>query len=99
MKYGTLVRIPETENISAACEEKFSRLQEMGMDACQLVYKPKTYTLEAADIIRECALRHGVEISAQFCGFERPEVKFGSVEELKEQVMKDMQYGSDFFNI
>ena len=69
MKYGTLVRIPETENISAACEEKFSRLQEMGMDACQLVYKPKTYTLEAADIIRECALRHGVEISAQFCGF------------------------------
>lgn len=69
MKYGTLVRIPETEDISGICEEKFSKLQEMGMDACQLVYKPKVYKLEHADIIRECAARHGVEISAQFCGY------------------------------
>ena len=42
---------------------------------------------------------YGKEVTARFCGFERPEVKFGSVEELKEQVMKDMQYGSEFFNI
>ena len=42
---------------------------------------------------------YGKEVTAQFCGFERPEVKFGSVDELKEQVMKDMQYGIDFFNI
>lgn len=40
---------------------------------------------------------YGKEVTAQFCGFERPEVKFGSLEELKEQVMKDMQYGVDFF--
>ena len=40
---------------------------------------------------------YGKEVTARFCGFERPEVKFGSVEELKEQVMKDMQYGIDFF--
>mgnify|MGYP003101631985 CR=1 FL=1 len=40
---------------------------------------------------------YGKEAVVQFCGFERPEVKFGSVEELKEQVMKDMQYGIDFF--
>ena len=45
----------------------------------------------------DCA--YGKEVTAQFCGFERPEVKFGSVDELKEQVMKDMQYGIDFFNI
>lgn len=37
------------------------------------------------------------EVTVRFCGFERPEVKFGSVEELKEQVMKDMQYGINFF--
>ena len=37
---------------------------------------------------------YGKEVTARFCGFERPEVKFGSVEELKEQVMNDMQYGS-----
>lgn len=42
---------------------------------------------------------YGKEVTAQFCGFERPEVKFGSVEELREQVMKDMQYGIDFFKI
>lgn len=41
---------------------------------------------------------YGKEVTARFCGFERPEVKFGSVDELKEQVMKDMQYGIDFFN-
>lgn len=42
---------------------------------------------------------YGKEVTARFCGFERPEVKFGSVDELKEQVMKDMQYGIDFFKI
>ena len=40
---------------------------------------------------------YGKEVTVRLCGFERPEVKFGSVEELKEQVMKDMQYGIDFF--
>ena len=40
---------------------------------------------------------YGKEVTVRFCGFERPEVKFGSVEELREQVMKDMQYGLDFF--
>lgn len=40
---------------------------------------------------------YGKEITAQFCGFERPEIKFGSVEELKDQVMKDMKYGEEFF--
>lgn len=40
---------------------------------------------------------YGKEVTARFCGFERPEMKFGSLEELKEQVMKDMQYGIDFF--
>lgn len=40
---------------------------------------------------------YGKGVTVRFCGFERPEVKFGSVEELREQVMKDMQYGIDFF--
>lgn len=42
---------------------------------------------------------YGKEITAQFCGFERPEIKFGSVNELKDQVMKDMKYGEDFFSL
>lgn len=40
---------------------------------------------------------YGKEITAQFCDFERPEMKFGSLEELKEHVSKDMAYGEKFF--
>ena len=40
---------------------------------------------------------YGKEIRAQFCAFERPEMKFGSVEELKNQVMRDIRYGEKFF--
>ena len=40
---------------------------------------------------------YGKEATAIFCDFERPEVKFASVEELKERVMKDMRYGEEFF--
>lgn len=69
MKYGTLVRIPECGDIAAICEEKFSRLEALGMEACQLVYKPAVYDLETADIIKASAQRHNIEISAQFCGY------------------------------
>lgn len=40
---------------------------------------------------------YGQEITAQFLEFERPETKFGSVEELKEQVMRDMKFGEMYF--
>lgn len=40
---------------------------------------------------------YGKEITARFCDFERPETKFGSVEELKDNVMRDMRYGERFF--
>ncbi len=40
---------------------------------------------------------YGKEVTIQFCGFERPEVKFGSVEELREQVMRDKKFGQEFF--
>ena len=40
---------------------------------------------------------YGKEATAVFCDFERPEVKFATVEELKDRVMRDMQYGEEFF--
>lgn len=40
---------------------------------------------------------YGKEITAQFCDFERPETKFGSLEELKDNVMRDMHYGERYF--
>lgn len=42
---------------------------------------------------------YGKEITVQFCGFERPETKFSSIDELREQVMQDLSYGKEFFQI
>lgn len=71
MKFGTLVRIPDVSlaEISSACDAKFGKLQEMHMDACQLVYKPVVYTNAAADLIRNKATAYGIDLSAQFCGY------------------------------
>lgn len=40
---------------------------------------------------------YGKEIRVQFCTFERPETKFDSVEELKNQVMRDIRFGEEYF--
>lgn len=40
---------------------------------------------------------YGKEITVQFCEFERPETKFNSVQELKDRVLKDMEYGREYF--
>lgn len=40
---------------------------------------------------------YGKEIRIQFCTFERPETKFDSVEELKNQVMRDIRFGEEYF--
>lgn len=65
MKFGTLARIADAKS----CHENFRQIREMGMTACQLVYKPQVYTKEDALLIRQAADENGVEISAQFCGF------------------------------
>ena len=76
MKYGTFVRIPEGADIAAVADEKFSEIRAMGFNSCQLVYKPAVYDLSHADIIRESAEKHGIEISAQFAGYRDPFIKF-----------------------
>ena len=42
---------------------------------------------------------YGEKVSVEFCSFERPEVKFNSIDELKEQVDKDIAYGRKYFNM
>lgn len=69
MKYGTLVRIPEGCDLATVSNEKFAKVKEMGLESCQLVYKPKVYNTADAEIIKKAAEKHGVEISAQFCGY------------------------------
>lgn len=40
---------------------------------------------------------YGKEIRVEFCSFVRPETKFGSVEELKKQVDRDIESGKEYF--
>lgn len=40
---------------------------------------------------------YGKEITVEFCAFERAETKFGSVEELKSQVDRDIAFGKQYF--
>lgn len=65
MKYGTLVRLQKAEE----AYEKFANLKKLGLDSCQLVYKPEIYSLEEARQIRAAAEELGIEISAFFAGF------------------------------
>ena len=65
MKFGTLVRIKKPQE----CYEKFKKLKDLGIQSCQLVYKPNSYIVEEALQIREAAEELGIEISAFFAGF------------------------------
>ena len=69
MKYGVLARIPVGGDLKENCEKAFARIEKAGLEACQLVYKPEKYRVEDAEIIRESAAKHNVEISAQFLGY------------------------------
>lgn len=40
---------------------------------------------------------YGTEITIEFCAFERPETRFGSVGELKAQVDRDITFGIEYF--
>ena len=41
---------------------------------------------------------YGQEAEVKFYRYLRPEIKFASLEELKKQMMKDIQKGKDYFN-
>ncbi len=65
MKFGTLVRLKNVEDSVAA----FEKVKAMNLESCQLVYKPETYTLASAKLIKTAAEKCGIEISAFFAGF------------------------------
>lgn len=65
MKLGTLVKIKDISEVDNA----FKTVRDMGLESCQLVYKPEVYVREDALKIRAAADAAGIEISAQFCGY------------------------------
>ena len=65
MKLGTLLRL----NTIDEAEEKFRSLKELGFETCQLVYKPLKYNDDDAPVIKNASQKYGIDISAQFCGY------------------------------
>ena len=65
MKFGTLVRIKDLNNVKT----QFQHLIDEGLDVCQLVYKPEKYVKEDACAILKASQDTGVEICAMFAGF------------------------------
>lgn len=65
MKFGTLVRLKSTDE----ADIKFKALKDNGFESCQLVYKPSVFTAEEGEIIKSSAEKFGIEISAQFVGY------------------------------
>ncbi|NMA09091.1 MAG: sugar phosphate isomerase/epimerase [Clostridiales bacterium] len=68
MKLGTLVRLSEP----AECTAAFEKLISLGFESCQLQYKPEVYRKADAEFIRAEADRIGLEISAKLGGFRDP---------------------------
>ena len=66
MKFGTLVRLKSVDECTAA----FNKVRDLGLESCQLVYKPQVYTVEDARSIKTAAEQSGVEISAFFAGYQ-----------------------------
>lgn len=90
MKYGTLLYLDRPEN----AQTRFSYLCELGMNACQLVYKPEVYTTEAAKTIREAADDVGIDIMAQFCGFRDSFISWDMQYDFRNAGINSPQYGA-----
>ena len=69
MKYGTLIHLAAGGDMRENAMKAFQRVLNCGLNACQIVYKPKEFVLEDADVLRACAEECGIEISAFFCGY------------------------------
>lgn len=71
MKIGIMVQLFEENDV----EQKFSDLKEMGMASCQLVIWDRTLLCDkVAANVNAAAGKHGVDISAFWCGWEGPRV-------------------------
>lgn len=68
MKIGVLIELFKDTNIDA----KFAELRAMGLDGCQLVCwdRKQINSPETADEVNRTAQKHGIRITAFWCGWE-----------------------------
>ena len=69
MEIGVLVRF----NDPALLDDQFANLRKHDFSSCQLCsWEPALWTEENADLIRDLTEKHGIRISAFWCGWEGP---------------------------
>ena len=88
-EYGSFVRLSDPKDALAS----FEKLRSLGFSYCQLVYKPKTYTKEAADIIRTAAEKSGTRIVSMFAGFNDSYTKWDLYDDYKLAGINSKRYG------
>ena len=102
MKLGVLVSLTD----ACGLDKKFSDLKRYGFESCQLCsWDPKAWTDENAAAVREMSEKHGITVSAFWCGWEGPArwnfydgpLTLGLVpEEYRYVRMKNLCDGADF---
>ncbi len=71
MKIGNMIHFAEREKL----EKYFEQLLFFGFDNCQLgSWNPKDWTDENAEMVKELCEKHGITISAFWCGWSGPVV-------------------------
>ena len=91
MRYGTFLRIKDGDDFEAA----FKRLSDAGFDCCHLVYKPESYTKEAAEKILSAADKSGVAIAALFAGFKDSATKWNISTDYLDAGINSKEYGKE----
>lgn len=89
MKFGTLLRLGSVDE----AEKGFENLKTNGFSCCHLVYKPETYTQEAARRIASAAKESGIEISALFAGFRDSYTKWNLYSDFQDAGINSPAYG------
>lgn len=71
MRIGVLVQMDKNKEI----DQQFAEVKEMGMTSCQLVcWNSELMTEESADKILSAQAKHGIDITAFWCGWPGPKI-------------------------
>lgn len=102
MKIGVCLNFTDAESLP----KKFADLEAQGFDNCQMLsWFPATWTDENVQLIKDLQAKHGITISAFWCGWEGPNVwnfyegqqTLGLVPlEYREMRVKNLCDGADF---
>lgn len=100
MKVGVLIEM------NREIDAKFAELKAMGMESCQLVsWEEEDFTDEMAELVNAAVIKHGIHITAFWCGYPGPQVwdfydgplSLGLIPEAyRFERLKVLKKGSDF---